>query len=90
EVFYIGNVFSAVFIFIPLSLFDIAGNPLINEIRLVSILGQILDGLSYLERKGLKHGQLTYLHVLIDYEGRVKIYKLIYPFYIYLLNYVPV
>ena len=41
EVFFYENTFSAVFKFMPLSLHDIVGNPIINEIRLASILGQV-------------------------------------------------
>ncbi|KAH7111053.1 kinase-like domain-containing protein [Dendryphion nanum] len=62
-----------VFEHMPISLQHVAGNPYINELRLASILGQILEGLAYLETKGLEHGSLTCSNVLINLDGYVKI-----------------
>ncbi|TQV90170.1 protein kinasedomain-containing protein [Cordyceps javanica] len=62
------------FDFMPMSLCEIAGNPLLNDLRLASILGQIVDGLLYLEQKSLEHSQLTCSNILIDTLGNVKLW----------------
>jgi len=64
--------------------------PLLDELRLASILGrvsscllvfivkltwQVLDGLSYLEKNGLEHGRLTCSNILIDQNGNIKLCK---------------
>ncbi|OCK91215.1 uncharacterized protein K441DRAFT_220440 [Cenococcum geophilum 1.58] len=55
------------------SLYYVAGNPHLNEIRLAAILGQILNGLAYLATKGLEHGSLSCSNILIHPYGDVKI-----------------
>ncbi|XTI96046.1 hypothetical protein V2W45_1474915 [Cenococcum geophilum] len=62
------------FEYMQYSLYYITGNPLLNEIRLAAIVGQILNGLMYLASEGLD-GSLTCSTILIhpcgdDYELR--------------------
>ncbi|KAI1382575.1 uncharacterized protein F4822DRAFT_441800 [Hypoxylon trugodes] len=73
EVFLIENRYSVVFQYMPLSLLELR-LPFLNENDLTAIIGQILDGLSYLEKAGLKHGQLTCSNILVDFDGTVKIW----------------
>ncbi|EJP60717.1 uncharacterized protein BBA_10335 [Beauveria bassiana ARSEF 2860] len=63
------------FEFMPLALCEIAGNPLLNDVRLASVVGQIVDGLLYLEQNGLEHSSLTCSNVLVDLFGNVKIWN---------------
>ncbi|KAH9905236.1 kinase-like domain-containing protein [Xylariomycetidae sp. FL2044] len=74
DIFGYRNSYYIAFEFMPLSLSELAGNPLIDEPRLASILGQVLDGLAYLESKGLEHGKLTCSNILINLAGEVKIW----------------
>jgi hypothetical protein len=77
EIFDIDGVSTASYEFMPLSLSEVAGNPLLEELDLASILGQVLAGLSYLEEKGLEHGRLACSNILIDLDGSVKLCKLV-------------
>lgn len=65
----------AEFEFMPLSLVEIMANPLLNELRLASILGQVLCGLEFLEQNGFIHGNLKSSNILINCEGTVKLCK---------------
>ncbi|KAI6080080.1 hypothetical protein F4821DRAFT_105910 [Hypoxylon rubiginosum] len=67
--------YTVAFEYMPLSLLEVAGNPLLKELQLASIVGQILHGLRYLADSDLEHGQLTCSNVLIDLEGCVKLRK---------------
>ncbi|KAK2589596.1 hypothetical protein QQS21_012727 [Conoideocrella luteorostrata] len=62
------------FEFMPLSLSEIAGNPLIDDIRLASLLGPIVDGLMYLDESCLEHTQLICSNILVDTAGNVKLW----------------
>ncbi|KAM9873937.1 serine threonine protein kinase [Verticillium dahliae] len=59
--------------FMPVSLAELAGSPLINELVLASIIGQVLEGLSYLEGKGLEHGRLSCSNIFVDASGNIKL-----------------
>lgn len=76
EIFYCEEVFSVSFDFMPISLAELAGNPLLADIHLACILGQVLEGLVYLERNKLEHGRLTCANILVDQNGSVKICRL--------------
>ncbi|KAI6080159.1 kinase-like domain-containing protein [Hypoxylon rubiginosum] len=65
--------YTVAFEYMPLSLLEVAGNPLLKELQLASIVGQILHGLLYLAKDNLEHGQLTCSNVLIDLEGCIKL-----------------
>lgn len=77
------------FEFMPLSIAEFIGHPLMNELRLASILGQVsgasllmvstngmqvIDGLVYLEKKSMQHGHLTCSNILVDSTGHVKLW----------------
>ncbi|OAQ60866.2 kinase domain-containing protein [Pochonia chlamydosporia 170] len=62
------------FEFMPLSLSELAGHPLMDDCRLASILGQIVDGLVYLDDHCLEHTQLTCSNILVDTAGNVKLW----------------
>ncbi|RSL52062.1 hypothetical protein CEP51_015114 [Fusarium floridanum] len=57
------------------SLQDVVGNPYLNDDRLAAIIGQIVEGLHYLEKRGLHHGRLSSSQVLLHPNGNVKIYS---------------
>lgn len=61
------------FEFMPLALCEIAGKPLLDDLRLACVVGQIVDGLLYLERNGLQHSNITCSNILVDLFGNVKI-----------------
>ncbi|PIG82694.1 hypothetical protein AARAC_010894 [Aspergillus arachidicola] len=89
EFFTAENAYFVAFEFMPLSIAEFMGHPLMNELRLASILGQVsdvallmiptdgmqvIDGLAYLERKSMQHGQLTCSNILVDSIGNVKLW----------------
>jgi hypothetical protein len=82
------NACLVAFEFMPISIAEFAGHPLMNELRLASILGQVsralpliahadgvqvIDGLAYLERSSMQHGQLKSSNILVDATGNVKL-----------------
>ncbi|KAK6831688.1 hypothetical protein RU639_002588 [Aspergillus parasiticus] len=74
EFFTAENAYFVAFEFMPLSIAEFMEHPLMNELRLASILGQVIDGLAYLERKSMQHGQLTCSNILVDSIGNVKLW----------------
>ncbi|KAI1382529.1 uncharacterized protein F4822DRAFT_441840 [Hypoxylon trugodes] len=74
RIFHTESTYHVAFEFMPLSLLELAGSPEIDEDCLAAIVGQVLDGLSYLEREKLEHGQLTSSNILINLDGSVKIW----------------
>ncbi|KAK8038369.1 serine/threonine protein kinase [Apiospora phragmitis] len=52
-----------------------------SETQLAAILGQILDGLIYLQNQGFEHSSLAYKNILIDADGEVKIGKSYVPYF---------
>ncbi|KAJ2981007.1 hypothetical protein NQ176_g2290 [Zarea fungicola] len=62
------------FEFMPVSLAEVEGNPLLDDLQLASILGQIVNVLLYLEKNSLGHGQLIPSNILIDIHGNVKLW----------------
>ncbi|KAB5511482.1 kinase-like domain-containing protein [Coniochaeta sp. 2T2.1] len=62
-----------VFEHMPCSLHEVRDNELLTELRLASIVGQILNGLSYLAQRGLQHGSLSCSNIFLGYDGIVKI-----------------
>ncbi|CAK7202008.1 hypothetical protein SEUCBS139899_004726 [Sporothrix eucalyptigena] len=68
------STFSVSFDFMPISLAELVGNPLLAEIHYACILGQVLEGLVYLEQNKLEHGHLTCATILVDQGGNVKIW----------------
>ncbi|RSL49676.1 hypothetical protein CEP51_015453 [Fusarium floridanum] len=60
--------------YMPRSLQEVIGNPFLNDSRLAAIIGQIVEGLDVLEKRGLQHRELTCSQVLIHPSGNVKIY----------------
>ncbi|EJP61377.1 uncharacterized protein BBA_09673 [Beauveria bassiana ARSEF 2860] len=74
EFFPIEGGYLVSFEFMPLALCEIAGNPLLDDLRLASVVGQIVDGLLYLERNGLEHSSLTSSNVLVDLFGNIKLW----------------
>lgn len=75
DVFHKAGHFYIVYSFMPLSLSQLQANPLLTEKSLAAILRQIVDGLSFLESKGLEHGQISSSSILVDLHGTVKICK---------------
>lgn len=67
------ETFFAVLEFMPISLAELTGNPLLEDVHIACIVGQVLQGLLYLERNDLAHGGLCCSSVLIDMTGTVKI-----------------
>lgn len=74
HIFSVENERFVTFEFMPLSLAEIEGNPLMNDFRLASILGQVVQGLLYLEENSLSHTKLTCSNILIDIHGTVKLW----------------
>ncbi|KAH8707828.1 Serine/threonine-protein kinase PAK 2 [Beauveria bassiana] len=74
DFFLVQEEYFVAFEYMPLSLAEVAGNPLMNDLRLSSMLGQVVDGLLYLEKNSLGHGQLTCSNILIDTSGSVKLW----------------
>ncbi|KAM3552086.1 hypothetical protein ARSEF4850_007553 [Beauveria asiatica] len=73
NLFHIENELSVAFEYMPMSLAEVEGNPLLDDLLLASILGQVVDGLLYLEKNSLGHGNLTCSNILVDMRGNVKI-----------------
>ncbi|KAJ4156158.1 hypothetical protein LMH87_001371 [Akanthomyces muscarius] len=74
HIFSVENERFVTFEFMPLSLAELEGNPLMNDFRLASILGQVVQGLLYLEENSLSHTKLTCSNILIDIHGTVKLW----------------
>ncbi|KAF2844499.1 hypothetical protein T440DRAFT_462000 [Plenodomus tracheiphilus IPT5] len=73
EVYRTTEACSVVFEFMAIPLLSIACSPSLNDVRLAAVLAQILNGMAYLEAKGLMHSSLTCSNVLLHPRGVVKI-----------------
>ena len=73
EVYRCDGDYYVIFEHMPLSLQEVAANPYLNEPRLAAIVGQIVEGLAYLEDKALQHGRLTCSDILLHPNGNVKL-----------------
>ncbi|KJZ70761.1 hypothetical protein HIM_09845 [Hirsutella minnesotensis 3608] len=64
-----------IFEFMPLFAIDVCalGYDYLNQLRLAAILGQVLQGVAFLEAAGLTHMKFNNTHVVVDLNGRVKI-----------------
>ncbi|KAH7111363.1 kinase-like domain-containing protein [Dendryphion nanum] len=62
-----------VFEHMPISLQYVADNPYINELRLASVLGQVIGAISYLASQNLVHGSITCSNILLTKDGVIKI-----------------
>ncbi|KAJ2976443.1 hypothetical protein NQ176_g4952 [Zarea fungicola] len=62
------------FEFMPMALCEIAGSPLLNDLRMASAVGQIVDALVYLEQNGLDHRGVTCSNALMDCFGNIKLW----------------
>ncbi|KAM3563045.1 hypothetical protein ARSEF4850_002512 [Beauveria asiatica] len=74
RIFSVQNELFVTFEFMPVSLAEVEGNPLLDDLQLASILGQVVDGLLYLKNNSLGHGQLTCSNILVDMHGNVKLW----------------
>ncbi|KAK2052403.1 hypothetical protein LY76DRAFT_598623, partial [Colletotrichum caudatum] len=57
----------------PRSLLEAIGHPYLNRQRLAAIIGQVVEALVYLEKRGLQHGHLSCSCILLHPTGRVKL-----------------
>ncbi|KAG7432255.1 hypothetical protein Forpi1262_v007140 [Fusarium oxysporum f. sp. raphani] len=57
----------------PRSLQEVIGNPFLNDSRLAAIIGQIVEGLGFLEKEKLQYSELNCSRILIHSSGWVKI-----------------
>ncbi|KAK4075198.1 hypothetical protein Purlil1_12762 [Purpureocillium lilacinum] len=67
------DVFVIAWEFMPMSLKQVVRSPFLTELKVASILGQVLEGLQYLYSQKLEHAGLSCSTVLIDSAGVVKI-----------------
>ncbi|KAF4464313.1 hypothetical protein FALBO_8851 [Fusarium albosuccineum] len=66
-----GNNVTVAFEYMPLSLVEVLSNRRLEEREIACILKQVVDGLLYLEEKGMGHRKLTSSNILIDdHSGR--------------------
>ncbi|KAK3935052.1 kinase-like domain-containing protein [Diplogelasinospora grovesii] len=73
EIYWLENTYYVVLEHMSCSLYEVRGNEHLDELRLAAIIGQIVDGISYLEQSGLCYDELNCSRIFLGDDGIVRI-----------------